>query len=370
MLSWMITIFVAQCLLLGLMGWFVLRSCQKRGKDDEAAPLSSNDGQRIRELLEIAGFALSDHADKLAAFEQSMQEANRNGKPPSSLGVQIGEIRQANHRVEQAVETTLDQLVASCGALLSDQQARLQSYQQKTQAFDSSLEIEHDDKLVQLASTLLGMIGELRTENKAARQEVAAGQRKIERLLDRSRSAEQLARVDALTQLPNRRAFDEKLDSCDAALRRYDQPYCLIMIDIDLFKSVNDRFGHATGDAVLTLIGRILRESCRPGDHASRLGGEEFAILLSQCELESARLIAERFRHKVKAAVLRNQNQPVSVTVSCGVAQAVAGESKGQLLDRADAALYEAKQQGRNRTCADQAVDAPTPDSAVASASR
>ena len=127
------------------------------------------------------------------------------------------------------------------------------------------------------------------------------------------------------------------------------------MADIDNFKQLNDCYGHLAGDHTLQTVARILRENIRPGDSVARFGGEEFAIILPNTKLETALFIAERIRHAVSMATLdkneRKPRPPITVNISLGVAQMHAGEPLETLIMDADAALYRAKREGRNRVC-------------------
>lgn len=157
-----------------------------------------------------------------------------------------------------------------------------------------------------------------------------------------------LALKDPLTGLLNRRAAQQLLEREWASYRHKDLPFCVLMIDIDHFKRINDEYGHAVGDRVLTGLATRLREGTRPSDHVARMGGEEFLVFLPQTELPSAQAAAERLRQHTAAWVL--QPEELSITVSIGVAQAAAEDSAfDNLLIRADRALYAAKSAGRNR---------------------
>jgi diguanylate cyclase (GGDEF)-like protein len=157
--------------------------------------------------------------------------------------------------------------------------------------------------------------------------------------------------TDELTGLFNHRRFQEVMDAEIAAAHRYDRPLGLVMVDVDNFKSVNDTYGHQQGDLVLKAVAAVVQESSREIDEPARYGGEEMAIALPQTDLDGAYAIAERVRSSVAAlAVPRlDGNGVLRVTVSCGVA-ASASAAKDQLVASADAALYEAKRSGKNRT--------------------
>jgi diguanylate cyclase (GGDEF)-like protein len=163
---------------------------------------------------------------------------------------------------------------------------------------------------------------------------------------------EELATTDPLTGLYNRRFFDERLRLESALAERGTRPLALVMFDIDGFKQVNDRFGHATGDRVLEVIGSALRASTRTGEVAARIGGEELALLLPGCSLDEGRQAAERVRALALAAMRREEALPPSAipTMSAGVAYRYpsTGGPAGLMAD-ADRALYAAKRQGRDR---------------------
>ena len=159
------------------------------------------------------------------------------------------------------------------------------------------------------------------------------------------------ARRDELTGLLNRRAFDEFMANAYARLQRHGEKVALIALDIDHFKKVNDTYGHGAGDRVLSVVARTLLESVRNIDGAFRCGGEEFSIVLPGADAAAAKITADRIRAAVEGLAVNVDNQTLKVTVSLGVALATT-PAEGLPLDmqkRADTALYEAKDSGRNR---------------------
>jgi diguanylate cyclase (GGDEF)-like protein len=162
------------------------------------------------------------------------------------------------------------------------------------------------------------------------------------------REFERHAVTDALTDLHNRHWLDNmfrrRLDRC----LKDNTPASLVMVDVDQFKSFNDRFGHVAGDRALRLVAETLRNHFRPGDMIARFGGDEFSILLPGAALEDARTCAERARWAVLRATDADPGAP-KVTVSAGVAAAEAEDTLETLIARADDALYRAKLGGRNR---------------------
>lgn len=170
----------------------------------------------------------------------------------------------------------------------------------------------------------------------------------VSRLREGRDELEKLSRTDALTGLPNRRNLMETLDREVLRAGRSQRPFSFLMIDVDSFKQYNDSFGHLAGDAVLGRLATVLQQSIRSVDYAARFGGEEFTILLPETPLSGAVEVAERIRSRMAAERFRNGQH---VTVSIGVAEfPTHGESPEAVMAAADAALYHAKQQGRNRT--------------------
>jgi diguanylate cyclase (GGDEF)-like protein len=158
------------------------------------------------------------------------------------------------------------------------------------------------------------------------------------------------ASVDTLSGLFNRRHFLELADGEWSRFDRYERPLSLMMLDIDMFKTVNDRYGHDVGDQAIAHVAAICRDSKRVSDVVARVGGEEFAMLLPETSLHSAALVAERLRQAIADAPLVIAGAPIRLTVSIGVAEAdstMAGVPA--LMKEADTALYQAKHGGRNR---------------------
>ena len=180
----------------------------------------------------------------------------------------------------------------------------------------------------------------------------------------RERELEVLIGTDPLTGVANRRVFFERLDAELARSRRHGNALSLLMVDVDHFKSINDRHGHQVGDVVLADIATGLRDTLRTADVVARYGGEEFSIILPETGLEEATRAAERVRAAIAAHRFPVAAGAVQVTVSVGVACMQPEEAADQLVFRADAALLDAKRSGRDRVT----LAAPAPDVAAAPA--
>jgi len=166
------------------------------------------------------------------------------------------------------------------------------------------------------------------------------------------REAVALSQKDPLTGINNRAALDEALQRETGLAKRHNAPLSLIMLDIDHFKSVNDQYGHTTGDSVIKGVVDCAKYCVRSTDMLFRYGGEEFVVLLRNTELDGAKLLAERVREKVEAKRFSKNKRRINLTVSGGVSSLAQGENAITLFQQADQALYRAKKQGRNRIIA------------------
>lgn len=160
----------------------------------------------------------------------------------------------------------------------------------------------------------------------------------------------ELTRIDSLTGLFSRGYFLERGAEEVTRAVRYNLPLTFLMVDVDLFKHVNDTFGHATGDQVLIQLSKTMKNQTRNSDLAGRIGGEEFGIILVNTHLDTAIILADRLREEIQALSIISGSAMVKVTISIGVAELSPDiQMTDQLMKAADQALYEAKRDGRNR---------------------
>jgi diguanylate cyclase (GGDEF)-like protein len=205
-------------------------------------------------------------------------------------------------------------------------------------------------EVVQLSSALRSLLRRVGFEQQRSQQAELRASENAAQFADDLRALRKLADTDPLTNLMNRRAFLAVAGDALALFQRYDRPLAMLVIDIDHFKAVNDRFGHAAGDAAIRRVSELVENTVRVTDKAARFGGEEFVVLLREVDEPNARAFAERVRVVIEQATINYGGNAIKVTVSIGVAAASAVDRDiNDTIERADRGLYMAKNTGRNR---------------------
>jgi diguanylate cyclase len=191
-------------------------------------------------------------------------------------------------------------------------------------------------------------------EQRAAelRKEVAKLKGKTDELSKICAEQESRLMTDSLTGAHSRYAYERRLEEEFQRWQRHAQPLSFAVWDIDLFKRVNDSYGHEAGDRLLRGVADLLGRNKRAEDFFARIGGEEFVLLLPMTPLQRAVAVAEKLRAVIEATAFRHHGEPVQVTISAGLTEFRAGDTPTAVYERADRAMYQAKQQGRNRCVA------------------
>jgi len=187
------------------------------------------------------------------------------------------------------------------------------------------------------------------TEIEELSRQLDTFQGEVSTLHNKLEAAREKATHDTLTGLPNRLAYEDRISEEIERARRYKHPLTLAVLDVDFFKKINDSYGHPAGDNVLKILAELFRKRTRESDFIARFGGEEFMLILTETDAESALSVADKLRQTVEEANFHFRENRVPVTISCGLTGYREGDDKGSLYERADTALYEAKDNGRNR---------------------
>jgi len=269
-----------------------------------------------------------------------------------------------------AVNTELEDITRILGGATEAESSRSQasdSYRRHLAEQCDSLagQVEDAEDLQDLKTQVSGHLGQIReTLSQFQRSEAQAGPltEQLQILADRVQSMEREAEQnreslrrhrhkalhDGLTQLPNREAYQERLSQEFKRWQRYGNPLSLAICDVDHFKKINDNFGHVAGDRVLKVISKAIRRRLRDVDFFGRYGGEEFVILMPETRGQDAQQVLDDLRAALADMAFQYRKEPLSVTLSIGVAEFTEGDTAERVFDRADRALYAAKAAGRN----------------------
>jgi diguanylate cyclase len=268
-------------------------------------------------------------------------------------GVVVGVyVARGQKKVVPAEEVRLQHLLEMVGSLSNWTQGfagDVTQYGSRLKDLLSQVEESGELKSWSSDSNSKNALTELLQANELLRQRLQSAE---ESLADKAQEVQDYlsqARTDQLTQLPNRRAFEDEFSRRFAQWQRYSTPLSVVIVDIDHFKPINDNHGHLVGDKILKSVGQLLNQTVRDSDLLVRFGGEEFAVIMPCSNVTEAGLAALRLCQATEQCTLEVENHTFQVTISCGAAQVVGGDTMATLIQRADEALYAAKNDGRNR---------------------
>jgi diguanylate cyclase len=238
--------------------------------------------------------------------------------------------------------------------------ATLDQANRKAVAYGDTLEaasgkvgsIRRTEDLTHLLGVILSQTRAMAKQSRDVERQLRQSCAEVGQLKEQLDDARREAMTDALTAIANRKMFDFMLREAAIESVESGEPLCLLFLDIDHFKQFNDNFGHAVGDQVLKLLAAVLKETCKGQDTPARYGGEEFAVILPRTGIDNAARLAENIRERIASKPIVNRKtgeQLGRVQVSIGAAEFAWGEPVRSLVERADKALYQAKNTGRNR---------------------
>lgn len=288
-------------------------------------------------------------ANKQKVTDERCEEIHQRFLSESREGDRV---RQAGDRIQETIR----------GVTSRVNDVKTASHQYKEALSEAASRLDDDVSPGEIRATLESLLektGDMMEKNQILEAELERSTQVMQELQRDLEMVRKQALTDGLTSLANRKAFDAEILRISEDAVKNDETFCMVLMDIDHFKSFNDNFGHQVGDQVLRLVARTLIDGVKGRDLAARYGGEEFAILLPQTGLPGGVKVADTIRTIVQGKELVNRNTGDKlgrVTISGGVAEYIPGEPIEAMIERADQALYAAKHNGRN-----QVVAAPNP---------
>lgn len=265
----------------------------------------------------------------------------------------------------------LERLARRLGLLVNRVADDVGQHQASMARVNRELSQTEADDASTLAEAVLGALAQMVESDARLQERLAKAEQRLQQQAEQIQSQISEARTDSLTELPNRRAFRDELERQIAQWHRKSIPCSLLMIDVDHFKAINDRYGHPAGDHVLREIADVLKGALREMDLVARVGGEEFAAILPSTTLPQGVCAAQRVRKAIENHAFCFEQHELRLTVSLGLAIAEARDNSVSLIRRADEALYVSKDAGRNcghlhdgQTC--QRIDGDSASAAAA----
>lgn len=283
----------------------------------------------LRDRDEIEGF-LQQMTSRLRDVDVTFQENVAIQQASFSDGRELGDT--VNSQVQE-IEDSMRQ-ARDLNLLKTVLRRRLETIRRHMQEYRQA-EDERVEQAEQQVERLKARLQEMQEESTQLR--------------DRIKEEREMSQIDALTGIPNRAAYEQRLKIEVARWQRYGTPLVMGVWDLDFFKRINDTYGHQAGDKVLVATARLLRSSTRETDFVARYGGEEFVMLLPETSLDDAKGVADKVRELIKQSGFHFRGEPVKVSASCGLSLFSEGDTPETVFERADQALYRAKEAGRNR---------------------
>ena len=273
---------------------------------------------------------------------QDLAETLYNEFLKSDVNDRMSDVSERMHARIEAVHEAIDTAMTTANAYSGSLQS-------------ASGDLERDisvEAMKALAARLLTETRRMQDTNRALEQKLEASRDDIAALQRDLDDVRRESMLDPLTKIANRKSFDEGIEKAIADASASHNPLCLVLVDIDHFKTFNDTYGHQTGDQVLRLVAMTLKSNIKGKDLAARYGGEEFVAILPSTDLDGALIVAENIRKAIQAKELlkRSTNEKLGrITASFGVAAFRQSDTVASLIERADRCLYAAKHAGRNR---------------------
>lgn len=296
--------------------------------------------------------------EKLKQAEKSLKEViYKQGLVKHSL-------IEARNAFKSLVSTFIDKL-KYMGEASEQYSGKIEHYAQQISQTDDLIKInELVDRLMKDTYAMQADVMRSRDDILSQHQVASATQQRIQKLQDELSQLSEVVRIDQLTGVLNRRGMDEAFNTEIARFRRNGEPLSVALLDIDNFKSLNDKHGHAVGDTALKHLASVVKRTVRPTDIVTRMGGEEFVVLLPNTRLDEAVITMARLQRSLTKEYFLGNNEKLLITFSAGVALFNQEDDVTSILQRADQSMYLAKKSGKNRVMTEQdLMETPTPGS-------
>jgi len=263
-------------------------------------------------------------------------------------------VSECNLDVQRVLREDVQQMLGKLSSFTEETDKQAHQFGDHLQVYGNTLKQKLDEsKLGALINDMAGDTDKMLGSIQALHQELEASKQQVEKLHQELQSARGEALTDPLTGILNRRGFETRAKQIFVEQATLAKGLCMLMLDIDHFKNINDTYGHLFGDKVIRTIAATLKSKVRGEDTVARLGGEEFAVILPTTDIAGARSVAENIRQSIERGKIRrlDTQEPVGgITISIGIAAYTNGINSVDLLDQADKALYVSKKTGRNKS--------------------
>lgn len=300
----------------------------------------------INHLLDLIGRVVTAPFSGIAGYFQKKTDLNK-----AARGVETPPAEQVDPREQQisdSAQTIRSILLSLASVIHRADQAANDSSQALSEVRSAIDQTGLPQELAAAHALLIAEIDRVIASNTVLKGELASSQTLLASQREQIEALKTAVRIDGLTQLANRAYFDEKLQEMIHLHQRYQEPFSLMMIDIDNFKTINDSHGHLAGDRILKGVSFKIKATLRESDFLARFGGDEFALILIKASLAPAMALAGKIIASVRESRFILDGTDFKVTLSIGVASVHVGDTPETLLKRADEALYLVKQRGRD----------------------
>jgi diguanylate cyclase len=292
--------------------------------------------------------------DELIASGSSFSQEINERLYTDYLEADKKDILQEVHKETRRIFQNIFEVTLSTKDLASDYSDKMDEYSNKLQAATDLTQMQN------FIEDIITDTNNMAASSRKLNQQLEEATSQIQSLSKQLEETEKEVLLDSLTGLNNRKAFDIKLNDLCEKFNQNEGFFSVVMLDIDYFKKFNDQYGHQVGDQVLRIVGSNLKENLKGKDFPSRYGGEEFIVLLPNTKLDKAYIVAEQLRKNIseKGLKIKKTGQSLgNITVSVGVSEIRAGDTAISVVERADAALYLAKDSGRDNVKSEKDVE-------------